>query len=354
MRPDSPVRAPMIVVVLSLMTPVAHAGDEPPAADVAKEPEAASPPPPAEVPPTAPAATAPDPSKTGEIIVVQGRAPLVEVASMSGGSSSTRSYAAQWLVSGGAELRADLRFLTTGAGPDGRAVRFTDIGLFGVSARAGVGHHVELVAGVDILPKQPSQSDESLLQRIALGLALGPNPRHAIRIDGAGGPMLGDLGLWGSAALSLVRRADIEKKILAYQASLVASGTSLRPDEGDAAWFGEVIGQLELLIHTPGGEAGAWVGTSYALPVIERGTLGGVAIDPQPRLDVHLGGVVALPSGWDLFAVYTVIDRGDAEVASTTVPILDGGYDQRQLLVGVTRRIGGDKPRWGGHDDDYE
>jgi hypothetical protein len=45
-----------------------------------------------------------------------------------------------------------------------------------------------------------------------------------------------------------------------------------------------------------------------------------------------------------LFVDFAVIDRGELSDPSTRLPILDGGFDQRQVIFGVTRHIEG-KPR---------
>jgi hypothetical protein len=42
---------------------------------------------------------------------------------------------------------------------------------------------------------------------------------------------------------------------------------------------------------------------------------------------------------WDLFAELVVLDRGDLSHPATTLPILDGGFDQTHLVVGLTRRF---------------
>jgi hypothetical protein len=44
-----------------------------------------------------------------------------------------------------------------------------------------------------------------------------------------------------------------------------------------------------------------------------------------------------------------VIDRGDIANPATRLPILDGGFDQKQIMFGVTRHI--DAPHRH-HDDD--
>jgi hypothetical protein len=62
-------------------------------------------------------------------------------------------------------------------------------------------------------------------------------------------------------------------------------------------------------------------------------------IDPNTRLDVTLGSVYAVVKDWDVYVEGSIVDRGDAGMATTMLPILDGGFDQRQLTVGVVYRM---------------
>jgi hypothetical protein len=68
-----------------------------------------------------------------------------------------------------------------------------------------------------------------------------------------------------------------------------------------------------------------------------------------------MGTVLSLVKDWDIYADFAVIDRGDINNPATRLPILDGGFDQRQIIFGVTRHItashhqsydddGGDEP----------
>jgi hypothetical protein len=55
--------------------------------------------------------------------------------------------------------------------------------------------------------------------------------------------------------------------------------------------------------------------------------------------------------GWDVYASLTIIDRGELERPETTLPILDGGFDQQQLTIGVEyrfdpKRRDEDEPGW--------
>jgi hypothetical protein len=39
---------------------------------------------------------------------------------------------------------------------------------------------------------------------------------------------------------------------------------------------------------------------------------------------------------WDVFAKVVIIDRGELGMSATQLPILDGGFDQHQLVLGLT------------------
>jgi len=50
------------------------------------------------------------------------------------------------------------------------------------------------------------------------------------------------------------------------------------------------------------------------------------------------GGVVTFDT-WDLFAIYALVDGGEASRPRSTLPILDGGFAQRQITLGVRHRL---------------
>jgi hypothetical protein len=76
----------------------------------------------------------------------------------------------------------------------------------------------------------------------------------------------------------------------------------------------------------------------------------GVAIDPQPRLDFKIGTAISL-NRWDLYVELAVVDRGDLANPATRLPVLDGGFDQRQVIFGVTRHIDTRSKRRRRYDD---
>src|SRR5687768_8251375 len=74
---------------------------------------------------------------------------------------SHRGVAQDYLVlPSGGELTAQMRFLTADALLEGDKLKFTDLALFGLSARWSLFSRLEIGAAVDFLPKQPSTTDE--------------------------------------------------------------------------------------------------------------------------------------------------------------------------------------------------
>lgn len=130
-------------------------------------------------------------------------------------------------------------------------------------------------------------------------------------------------------------------------------GVGLSSPGSSSAFLTEVAVTGSALFREPTGHWGSWIGIGYALPIHASGTdpTTGQEVDPQPRLDFHIGTVVSIKR-WDLFADLSVVDRGDLAAPATRLPILDGGFDQRQILFGVTRHIASSKRRPRRHTDD--
>jgi hypothetical protein len=197
-----------------------------------------------------------------------------ETLTVQGGSP--RGVAEDYLVlPSGGELGAQMRFVTS------KSLEFTDLALFGLSARYSIFEKLEISANVDLLPKQPSDSHEKPWQSVGGGLR-SPLGRHvALAVSGAGGHLMAHEGMWTREAMTLEWKKPIHDVL---------------------------------------------------------------AFDPQPRLDFHAGTVLSLVKEWDLYADFSVIDRGDLANPATRLPILDGGFDQKQIVFGMIRHIEGKRP----------
>lgn len=280
----------------------------------------------------------------GGTTFADGKAPTVDMAAEVTGSTAgaRRGVAQDYLVSPeGGELSGLIKFVTADPSLGGQALKFTDLALFEVAGRWSLYSVLELSASVDFLPKQPSYTDEKAWQSAA-GAARVPLGRHAaITASGGGGHLLDHAGGWSREALSLEWKKPIDREFLSFDIAGGVDALTLSAPKARGALITEASVQTTALFHAPNGCCGAWVGVGYALPLHTSGLdpTTNMALDPQPRLDFHAGAVLAVGKKWDLFADFAVIDRGDLANPATRLPILDGGFDQRQIIFGVTRHI---------------
>jgi hypothetical protein len=259
-------------------------------------------------------------------------------------SSSVRGVSKEWMIlPEGQVLGAELRFITSKPSLGAAPLEFSDVAILSLNVKSSVYGKAELFGSVDLLPKQPSWTDEKIWQGASLGIRGQLGRRQiAIAARAAGGPMLGDLGYWGSATATINARKRLHK-IMTFEGALNATGTYLLPSSGmrDPAWVAEASIAGSVLFRDPYGFVGGWVGVGYGLPFADKGydPMTNEPLDPQPRIDLHIGGVVSVVDSWDVFADYAVIDRGDIGAMATRLPILDGGFDQRQLIIGINYHV---------------
>jgi len=103
--------------------------------------------------------------------------------------------------------------------------------------------------------------------------------------------------------------------------------------------------------ESPRGEVAAWLGAQFRVPLVASPGDGdpdattGMFLDPQTRMSFHVGVVLSYIESWDLFARVAIVDRGDFAEPGTTLPILDGGFDQTHVIFGITRRFAFDRDR---------
>lgn len=245
-----------------------------------------------------------------------------------------RSYAKDWLVAPpGYNIGGELRFITAPTSPDGPRIRFTDFAILRFHSRITVSKRIELSGSIDLLSKQPDTRHDTVAQGGALGLKVATSRATAIASAIAGGPTMGDDGFWGSVTTGAIHRSRIED-FLAFQFGGGASATALRQHDMDPRWQADLDFSSELVLHAPKGEAALWMGVGMAFPVVHSSGLA-----PSSRLDVTLGAVFSAVKDWDLYAAFTYRDRGATELPLTTLPIADGGFDQRQIVIGITRRF---------------
>lgn len=223
----------------------------------------------------------------------------------------------------------------------GRQLKFTDVVMLGLDARYALGGVAEMALSTTLLPKQPSYTDELAWQSASLGFNIGLTESILTSLRFAGGPTLGDSGGWASAQLGVGTRYPLDRYVI-FDGGIHARGTALFIAD-EAPWFGEVAVNAQLVFPAPGAAA-VWFGSDFTFPVASNETPN-FQMDPQTRANVMLGGVLSFIDNWDIYATFAFIDRGDLVEPETNLPILDGGFDQQQLTVGVTYRWDADDPQ---------
>ncbi len=247
----------------------------------------------------------------------------------------------------GYEFGASLDFLTRDRAPGEKALKFTDVVLFRVHGLLAVGRKAELFAGVDLLAKQPSYTDELVWQGGLLGARLGFTPKLSGYVRAQGGPMLDRDGYWGMGELAVQSKVGLAEKVLFWDSTVGGTYTQLVPDEPVTKrfWQAELLAETGLAIRERKGFFALWLTFSFHFPLVARPRLGDPdpdrsGLDPQTRVGVSLGVLAGVTKSLDFFVEISTRDRGDLENPQTTLPILSGGFDQGRILFGFNKRFG--------------
>ncbi|MBL4633021.1 MAG: hypothetical protein JKY56_04070 [Kofleriaceae bacterium] len=235
------------------------------------------------------------------------------------------------------EIGVSLNFITSEPSLGGETLEFTDLMLMRLHTLFSFSHF-DLFLGTDILPKQPSYTDELAWQGSLLGVRTNFWDDFSAWTRAQGGPILGQDGYWVGGDFALEHHLDLQK-FLFVDTSLGFSHNQLLYDQDDGKTYisDEVFTRVGLSLRDPEkGLFAAWLNFDYYLPVY--GNPG--AIDPQPRVNMRMGALSAVSQRVDLFIEFSILDRGDLEDARTTLPILNGGFDQRTLIMGFMRHFG--------------
>lgn len=245
------------------------------------------------------------------------------------------------------ELGASLNFITSEESLGGEKLKFTDVMLLRLHALVVLGDY-ELFAGTDVLPKQPSYTNELVWQGSLAGLRTSFGKSWSAWLRGQGGPQLGREGYWFSADMAAEHHYALQK-MLFVDTSLGWSHSQLAyKGEVERVFFvDEVFTKIGLSFRdTYRDEWAIWFNVEYFYPVvsgpdIDSGDPIRGGLDPQPRVNMHMGALGAITDNVDLFVDFSILDRGDLEDGPTTLPILNGGFDQQQIVMGFMRHFGG-------------
>lgn len=248
----------------------------------------------------------------------------------------------------GWELGASLDFMTADRTLGGRRLKFTDVALFRAHGLLALGKRAELFAGVDLLPKQPSFTDELVWQSALLGAVYRVDRLFSAYARGQVGPGLDRDGYWLAGEAALQSQVHIAERTLFWESALGGTYTQLFPDEpaGGPFWQTELLARSGLAVREKRGFFATWLLFTFHFPLIARPEPGSVdpamgrALDPHTRVGVSFGMVLGVTRKLDLFVEISILDRGDLEDESTTLPILSGGFDQNRIVFGFNRRFG--------------
>ncbi len=247
----------------------------------------------------------------------------------------------------GYEFGTSLDFLTRDRAPGEKALKFTDVVLFRVHGLLAIGKHGELFAGVDLLAKQPSYTNDLAWQGGLLGARMGFTNKLSGYVRVQGGPGLDRDGYWGMGEIAMQSKLHLAEKVLFWDSTLGGTYTHLFPDEPVAKrfWQAELLAETGIAIRERKGFFATWLTFSFHFPLVARPEGGAPdpdrgALDPQTRVGVSLGMLAGVTKSLDFFVEVSTLDRGDLEDPRTTLPILSGGFDQRRVLFGFNKRFG--------------
>lgn len=258
-------------------------------------------------------------------------------------SSSAMAVAEDYLVlPDGAEVAGSLRTITADGGLGSGRIGLTDVALFDAHLVWAIARRYELDATASVLAKQPSATSEDILQGGSLTLRRAFNASVALAVSGGASPLIDLRGLAYDGSLF----ASYKKRLSRYCAFMLAAGGDTTvvhaTNAVDTAAVVEGAAHADVLVRADD-VWGGWLGAGYAIPAYHHGhdPVSEMPLDPQPRLDVDFGTSVQLNDDWYLSADLTIMDRGDLANPATRLPVLDGGFDQIQIMVEITRRIRG-------------
>jgi len=250
------------------------------------------------------------------------------------GSAASKATRSPILPAGRLELGGELAFLTADRDLLGEELKFSDVVLMPLHVRMAVSKWLELSAGTSLLIKQSESMDEPVWQGAHGGLRVPFGAHFAGSVFFGGGPLMFDRGHFWQQESSLLMRLSANDW-MRFELRAGYTLTALRYDDGSSTLH-ELMTHGEIQFGEKGG--GAWVGVDYYIPLAS--TTRGPAFDPNNRINLVVGCVLSpRDTGWDLYLSYGVVDRGNVDRPETTVPILSGGFDQRQFTLGVQHRF---------------
>ena len=100
------------------------------------------------------------------------------------------------MPSGHLEVAGEMAFLMSQASPYAERLALTDLALFRLNLRRSFADWLELYAGAELLPKQPTSTHAALFQGAHLGVQAEFAKGFGADLGLAAGPLFGDNGVF--------------------------------------------------------------------------------------------------------------------------------------------------------------
>ncbi len=256
----------------------------------------------------------------------------------------------QAVIPGYWHLGTSLSFAAPSGVPSDSGLNIPSTTRLAIDGRFSLGKSFELAGGSSLPPKQSEITDDPPLFGGYLMGRYAINRRQALyvrteaeRLMQLSGPR--DDGLWAEAAAGWDGRSFMDKhKLVSFAWNLgVGGGRALATDAEQAPWLTEAIAGIgmQFAFQGRGGPGmGFTMGSDFRFPILSGGDAywapGAPQINPQTRVDLHVSLFVSLSTGWDITATLARRDRGEIDTPETILPVLGGGYDQQQILLGFS------------------
>jgi hypothetical protein len=185
-----------------------------------------------------------------------------------------------------------------------------------------------------------------------LGVRYTIDKHFSVYGRGQGGPGLNSDGMWVAGEAAVQARMHLAERVLFWESAIGGEYTRLFPDDKAKIWTTELLAQTGIAIREKHGFFAGWLNFGFHFPLAHQGRMAvpvpGATpdvtmmadMDPQTRVGVSVGALIGVTRGLDLFMEISILDRGDLANPTTTLPILEGGFDQRRIVFGFNRRFG--------------
>lgn len=249
------------------------------------------------------------------------------------------------LRAGEVEAGGEVAYVTGQSPLVDERLAFTDLAFVRLAARRSFIDSLELDLGATFAIKQPTGASEPFYQGATLGARLEFREGLAAELSGSHAPLIRNDGNAWSLEEGFAFKHEVYR-YLRFRLGAGGSVTTLAYERPTARpfWLQEAFGRGEAQFGDT--NAAFWVGADYHVPIAsspngEQPDPVYGSLDPRIGIGLEIGGVVSTrDEGWDVYAIYRVVDRGDAERPETELPILDGGFDQTQFIFGVRHQFG--------------